>query len=177
MNDVNNAYGISPIVTVPSIGDIYTGYANETMGYDYGKPIYQNYLGQTMNDGGLLNEAKTLLTTGAREASMIGGVAKDKVGDVLDKTGAGIGAMSFGQKAMAVGGLAKGVFDAYNAYKANKLAKEQFAFTKMNTNRNFQAQANVTNSQLSDRQAARVARDPNHFTSVSEYMNKYGVKA
>ena len=177
MNDVNNAYGISPIVTVPSIGDIYTGYANETMGYDYGKPVYQNYLGQTINDGGLLNEAKTLLTTGAREANMLGGVAKDKVGDVLDKTGAGIGAMSFGQKAMAVGGLAKGVFDAYNAYKADKLAKEQFAFTKMNTNRNFQAQANVTNSRLADRQAARVARDPNHFTSVSEYMNKYGVKA
>ena len=177
MNDVNNAYDISPIVTVPSIGDIYTGYANETMGYDYGSPVYQNYTGQTINDGGFLNNTKRMLTTGAREASILGGVAKDKVGDVLDKTGAGIDTMSFGQKAMAVGGLAKGVFDAYNSYKANKLAKEQFAFTKMNTNRNFQAQANVTNSQLADRQAARVARNPNQFTSVSDYMNKYGVKA
>ena len=44
--------------------------------------------------------------------------------------------MSFGQKATALGGVAKGVFDAYNAYKASKLAKEQFNFTKMNTNRN-----------------------------------------
>lgn len=182
MNNINEVNGfnygtnISPIVTTPSIGDIYTGYANETMSYDYGQPVYQNYLGRTMNDGGLLNEAKTALTTGMREANMLGGVAKDTVGDVVDKVGAGVGAMSFGQKAMAVGGLAKGVFDAYNAYKANKLAKEQFAFTKMNTNRNFQAQANVTNSQLADRQAARVARDPNHFTSVSDYMSKYGVK-
>lgn len=176
VNDVNYGTNITPIVTTPSIGDIYTGYPNETMGYDYGKPVYQNYLGDTLNDGGLLNEAKTALTTGVRNANMLGAVAKDTVGDVVGKVGAGIDTMSFGQKAMAVGGVAKGVFDAYNAYKASKLAKEQFAFTKMNTNRNFQAQANVTNSQLADRQAARVARDPNQHTSVSEYMSKYGVK-
>lgn len=176
VNDFNYGTNITPIVTTPSISDIYTGYANETMGYDYGQPIHQNYLGSTLNDGGLLNEAKTALTTGMREANILGGVAKDTVGDVVDKVGAGIDTMSFGQKAMAVGGVAKGVFDAYNAYKANKLAKEQFAFTKMNTNRNFQAQANVTNSQLADRQAARVARDPKQFASVSDYMSKYGVK-
>lgn len=176
VNDYDYSTNITPIVTTPSIGDIYTGYANETMGYDYGQPIHQNYLGDTLNDGGLLNETKTALTTGIRDANILGGVAKDTVGDVVGKVGAGVGALSFGQKAMAVGGLAKGVFDAYNAYKANKLAKEQFAFTKTNTNRNFQAQANITNSQLADRQAARVARDPKQFASVSEYMSKYGVK-
>ena len=87
-----------------------------------------------------------------------------------------IGSMSFGQKATALGGVAKGVFDAYNAYKMGKLAKEQFNFTKMNTNRNFAASAKMTNAALADRQAARVARDPKQFQSVSEYMSKYGVK-
>jgi hypothetical protein len=96
--------------------------------------------------------------------------------NVGNQVGAGIDAMSFGDKAMAAGGVAKGLFDAYNSYKTNKLAKEQFNFTKMNTNRNFQASANSTNAALSDRQAARVARNPNQFASVSEYMNKYGVK-
>lgn len=95
---------------------------------------------------------------------------------IADTIGAGIGSMSFGQKATAVGGIAKGVFDAYNAYKTAKLAKEQFKFTKMNTNRNFAASANTTNAQLADRQAARVARDPKQFASVSDYMSKYGVK-
>lgn len=95
---------------------------------------------------------------------------------ITDTIGAGIGSMSFGQKATALGGVAKGVFDAYNAFKMGKLAKEQFNFTKMNTNRNFEASANTTNAQLADRQAARVARDPKQFASVSDYMSKYGVK-
>ena len=109
-------------------------------------------------------------------------VPTTSVGEVVDKPSAGdiakngLGEMSFGEKLGAAGDLAVNVFGAYNAYKANKLAKEQFNFSKMNTNRNFRAQANITNSQLADRQAARVARDPKQFSSVNDYMKKYGVK-
>ena len=85
--------------------------------------------------------------------------------------GASLGAQLTGGM-QAVGGL----FDAYNKYKTNKLEKEVFKFKKMESNRNYDGQKNTINAQLADRQKNRVARDPNHFESVSDYMNKYGIK-
>lgn len=80
--------------------------------------------------------------------------------------------------AQLTGGMqaVSGLFDAYNQYKTNKLAKETFKFKKMESNRNYEGQKNTVNAQLADRQKNRVARDPNHFESVSDYMNKYGIK-
>lgn len=80
--------------------------------------------------------------------------------------------------AQLTGGMqaVSGLFDAYNQYKTNKLAKESFKFKKMESNRNYEGQKNTVNAQLADRQKNRVARDPNHFESVSDYMNKYGIK-
>lgn len=100
------------------------------------------------------------------------GMAANKLGGEI---GANVNAMSFAEKGSALLGGVKGVWDAYNAHKTNKLAKEQLAFTKDSFNRNFTAQAKTTNAQLADRQNARHKRDPNTFASVSDYMKKYGV--
>ena len=73
-------------------------------------------------------------------------------------------------------GLLNDAFGAYNAYQANKLAKQQFAFQKDAFNKQYAAQKNLTNSQLADRQAQRHRRDPTRYESVDSYMAKYGVK-
>lgn len=68
-----------------------------------------------------------------------------------------------------------GLMNAYNAYKANKLAKDQLNFQKDTFYKNFEAQRKMTNSQLEDRQKSRLQANPNIHTSVNEYMKKYGV--
>jgi len=73
-------------------------------------------------------------------------------------------------------GLVTGGIGAWNGYQQNKLVRqnmnqqasqfrEQMNLSKQNINRN-----------LEDRQAARVASNPNAYMSVSDYMNRYGVK-
>lgn len=72
-------------------------------------------------------------------------------------------------------GAAGSIFNAYMGMKQYGLAKEQFAFNKDMTTRNFNAQANLTNSHLADRQSARRAAGEN-VQDVSGYMGQYGVK-
>ena len=63
--------------------------------------------------------------------------------------GFNLGTMNMGVKALAaVGGL-------YNAFQSNKLAKEQFAFTKEVTNTNLNNQIKTYNTTLEDRALAR----------------------
>jgi len=83
--------------------------------------------------------------------------------------------MGFGEKGAAVLGGVSSVYGMYNAHKAGKLAKDQFSFQKKAFNKNFDAQAKMTNSGLADRQAARYARNPDQHKSVKDYMTKYGV--
>lgn len=76
-------------------------------------------------------------------------------------------------------GLTQGIGSLYNGYQANKLAKQQLAFQKDSFNKTYEAQKNLTNDQLERRQAARVRRSEfngRDEMSVSDYMNKYGVK-
>lgn len=88
----------------------------------------------------------------------------------------GTNGMSFGDKMNLGLGVGLGAIGAFNAYNQNKLAKRQFAFEKDAFNRNFDAQKNITNSQLEDRARARYLVDPVNSMSVSEYMAKFGVK-
>jgi hypothetical protein len=67
------------------------------------------------------------------------------------------------------------IFNAYMGMKQYGLAKEQFAFNKDMTTRNFNAQANLTNSHLADRQSARRAAGEN-VADPASYMREYGVK-
>lgn len=63
---------------------------------------------------------------------------------------------------------------AWNAHQQSKLARDTLNFNKQSFNTQWNAQRNLTNSQLEDRQQRRVQADPRNM-SVAEYMNKYGV--
>ena len=74
-------------------------------------------------------------------------------------------------------GLANSLFSGWMGMKNYGLAKDQLKFTKNAFNKNFQAQANLINSELEDRQRKRVRTDPDKAQGVAEYMSQYGVKA
>lgn len=69
-----------------------------------------------------------------------------------------------------------GLTSAWLGMKQYGLAKDQFKESKRQFNMNFDAQKNLTNSRLEDRQRARIASNPNAYRSVGEYMGTYGVK-
>ena len=75
---------------------------------------------------------------------------------------------------MAIGGLSA-LSNSYMGMKQYGLAKEQFAESKRQYNQNYAAQRTLTNSQLEDRQRARVAANPAAYVSVSDYMAKNGI--
>lgn len=78
--------------------------------------------------------------------------------------------------AMPAIGAGLGVMNAYMGMKQFGLAKDSFKFEKEAFNKNFDAQRNMTNSSLSDRQHARVAANPGAHQDVASYMAKFGVK-
>lgn len=84
--------------------------------------------------------------------------------------------LGIGQQVQAVGSVINGAANAYNAYNSTKIAKDQLAFTKNSWNKQFQANKNLTNASLADRQNSRVASNPGAYQSVDAYMNKYGIK-
>lgn len=79
------------------------------------------------------------------------------------------------QKMNAVASSVKGLWDAYNSYKNNKMINRQLNFSMDMANKQYEANRKRINSQLEDRQARRYAEQPHAHQSVSEYMKKYGV--
>lgn len=79
------------------------------------------------------------------------------------------------QKAGQVASGVKGLWDAYNGYKNNKMIDRQLNFSMDMANKQYEANRKKINSQLEDRQARRYAEQPHANQSVSEYMKKYGV--
>jgi hypothetical protein len=69
-----------------------------------------------------------------------------------------------------------GLTNAWLGMKQYGLAKKQFSESKRQFNLNYDAQKTTTNSQLVDRQRARIAANPNAYQSVSDYMQTNGVK-
>ena len=77
-------------------------------------------------------------------------------------------------------GLAQGLMSGYMGMKQYGLNKDIFENNKQQFERNFGAQAKLTNASLQDRQARRVREanangNPSSATSVADYMAKYGV--
>lgn len=83
----------------------------------------------------------------------------------------------FGLDDLAMGGNAlQGIFNSWMAMKQYGLGKQQLAEGKRQFGLNFEAQRNTVNSQLEDRQRARVASNPGAYQSVGAYMDKNGIK-
>ena len=68
------------------------------------------------------------------------------------------------------------LMNGFLGMKQYGLAKEGFAENKRQFGLNYDAQRQMTNSSLEDRQRARVASNPNGYQSVGSYMDKYGVR-
>lgn len=73
-------------------------------------------------------------------------------------------------------GAASGLMSGFMGMQQYGLAKQQFAQQKKEYEQNYAAQRQLTNSQLEDRQRARVASNPGAYESVGAYMDKNGVK-
>lgn len=106
------------------------------------------------------------------------GVGQD-TGSPSNGGGGGIGFFSTpgqqGWGGMALDG-ASSLAKAFMGMKQYGLAKQQLAENQRQFDTNFGAQKKLTNSNLEDRQLARVASNPGAYESVGSYMNKNGVK-
>ena len=85
------------------------------------------------------------------------------------------GNMDTFQKVDKVASSVKGLWDAYNGYKNNKMINRQLNFSMDMANNQYEANRKRVNSQLEDRQARRYAEQPHAHQSVADYMKKYGV--
>ena len=72
-------------------------------------------------------------------------------------------------------GIAQGLLSGLLGMKQYGLAKDQLAFSKEAFNKNYAAQKTMTNSNMADRQAARVASNPTAYQSVGDYMKQNGI--
>lgn len=95
-----------------------------------------------------------------------------KEAGMFDSTKDGI--TTQGWAAPVMGGI-KGIADSYMAMEMYGLYKDSLENSKQQFAQNFGAQAKAVNSRLADRQAARVANNPNAHASVNDYMAKWGV--
>lgn len=84
------------------------------------------------------------------------------------------GTTSGGYGTAALGAL-QGLGGLYLGMQQYNLAKDSLAFQKDSFARQFDVQKNLTNSQLEDRQRARVASNAGAYQSVGEYMKQNGV--
>ena len=88
-----------------------------------------------------------------------------------------------GTQHMGWGGLALGagqaLFGAWDGMRNYNLQKEQLAFSKDAFAKNWDAQRKTVNSQLEDRQVARLASrqgaDSSPYQSVGDYMKQNGI--
>ena len=91
-----------------------------------------------------------------------------KTGTADSGLGFNLGTLNMGVNALAaIGGL-------YNAFQSNKLAKDQFAFTKEVTNTNLNNQIKTFNTTMEDRARARARLDGREDVEgyTQDYMNK-----
>jgi hypothetical protein len=73
-------------------------------------------------------------------------------------------------------GAATGLGSLYLGMQQYNLAKETLANNKAQFERNFANQVKTTNTNLEDRQRARVASNAGAYQSVGDYMSQNGVK-
>lgn len=93
-------------------------------------------------------------------------------GDSNNFLGSGMSGFQAGQ--LGIGGL-QGLLNGYLGFQNLSLAKKQAGQAQDNWNKQWDANVKSTNTSLRDRQAARVASNPNAYESVDDYMKKYGI--
>lgn len=99
----------------------------------------------------------------------------------VDKVGNDFKNLNGFQKLQTVAGSLKSLYDIYAMHKTMKLAKEQMAYQKMTSERDFNNSARETNRKLEERQARRLHEaeaigQGGSVMAVSDYMAKNGVR-
>lgn len=174
--------GISASANSPNSGIMMAGVSPTPI-----TPAAQSFipgLPEMPNLRGMLDFSKTPATTPTAEIPKIN-INFPDIGEALreramkkpgifDGLGETWNSLSGFEKIGSVLGTANAVFNGYNAYKQNKIARDTLNFQKDQYAKQYEAQRKMTNSQLEDRQRSRVWTNPNQ-TSVHDYMQKYGV--
>lgn len=120
---------------------------------DYNSPVFQAYAGGS-NPGSFVSNG-----------SNGGGITPPTGG-----LGTGLG-MNIGTGQLALGGLGA-LTSVWGGMQANKLANDQFKFTKQTTNTNLNNQIKSYNTSLEDRITSRAAVQGNDQAYVNDYLNK-----
>lgn len=84
------------------------------------------------------------------------------------------GVRSDGWGGLALGG-AQALSGAFMGMKQYQLAQEALSENKRQFSLNYDNQRKTLNTEMEDRQRARVASNPGAYQSVGDYMNKNGV--
>lgn len=120
------------------------------------------------------------LTTGASAADLskvfpgfngAGGAAPSFMGKMLGYEGANGYVPGWGGMALSA---ASGIGQSLMSMKQYGLMEDQLKEQKRQFDINYAMQKKAFNSQVEDRQRARVASNPGAYESVSDYMKKYG---
>lgn len=108
-------------------------------------------------------------------SSGIGALGKAFSGIGTDATQAWGNLSGLGKVGTALG-VGQSLMGLWGGYQQQKLAKKSFNLQAGLMQGAYDNQVRSMNSQLEDRQRARVARDPNAHEGVSSYMDRYGAK-
>lgn len=116
---------------------------------------------------GFTNSANTFNTTALTGSGGSGSFLDSILGGTGDMSG-----LQMGQ--LGLGGVTS-LLNGYLGFQNLSLAKKQYQSQLDQFNKQWDANKKLTNASLADRQAARVASNPNAYQSVDDYMKKYGI--
>lgn len=116
---------------------------------------------------GFTNSANTFNNTSLTGSGSSGSFLDSILGGTGDMSGLQMGQLGLG----GVNSLLQG----YLGFQNLSLAKKQYQSQLDQFNKQWDANKKLTNASLADRQAARVASNPNAYQSVDDYMKKYGI--
>jgi hypothetical protein len=155
-------------------------------------PLSAADLAQSLNFGGAAFNApgatqlntNALLTgsglgSAASEAAGAGGSFMDAFRNIFNmdsafgKTKDGVTTMGWAPAALGIG---QSIFGALQGRQAMGLAQDQLKESRRQFDLNFGAQRQSINTELEDRQRARVASNPNAYESVDTYLEKNRIR-
>lgn len=116
---------------------------------------------------GFTNSANTFNNTSLTGSGSSGSFLDSILGGTGDMSG-----LQMGQ--LGLGGVTS-LLNGYLGFQNLSLAKKQYQSQLDQFNKQWAANKKLTNASLADRQAARVASNPNAYQSVDDYMKKYGI--
>lgn len=126
--------------------------------------------GSTLSDfGGTFNNQASVLPTIPGAAPTSAGLA-GLLGQNGNSDALGLG-MNMGTAKLGLNGL-MGLASLWTALQGNKLAREQFDFTKSTTNTNLNNQIQSYNTALEDRSRSRAAVEGQSTAASEDYINR-----